>query len=364
MISKPIVVSWTTTDRTALRPKGRCGLACHVCPPCIPPTASDTIPNNTLHNAVRPLPTQFSTMNQFENQLSRRDFLKNTSRGLAGVVVANTLATAGLAGEIPASFSLPLGVCTAYEKADLLKRLGYSFVEESVGRFLIPDTGGDEHYEKNRQALKMEGVPVRSYIYFFPGKLKSVGPDLHHEAILQRADLALKRAKACGSKNIVFGSGGSRAIPDGFDRDQAKAQHIALCQKMAPLAEKHGVTLAVEPLNRGETNFINSLAEGVEIIRAVNNPWLRLQCDIYHMLKEDEKPDEIIRYGQYITHCHIAEKQSRTAPGVKGDDFRPYLRALKQIRYQGGLSLECNWTDFDAQITRGIAVVRQQLSEV
>lgn len=298
-----------------------------------------------------------------QNRTSRRDFIRCATGVLASLPAINTFGQQCLTDVPTTAFSLPLGVCTSYDKAELLKRLGYSFVEESVGRFLIPDVG-DSQYTQNVATLKKEAFPVRSYIYFFPGKLKSVGPDLHHEAILERAELALRRAKECGSKNIVFGSGGSRAIPDGFDRDKAKAQHIALCQKMAPIAEKYGVTLAIEPLNRGETNFINSLADGVEIIRAVNNPWFRLQCDIYHMLKEDEKPEEIVKYGQYIAHCHLAEKQSRTAPGVKGDDFRPYFRALKQINYQGGLSLECNWTNFDQEIARGIEVVRQQLAEV
>ncbi|QHW00723.1 sugar phosphate isomerase/epimerase family protein [Spirosoma endbachense] len=300
---------------------------------------------------------------QPENHTSRRNFIKSATGLITGLSGIDILARQTSSDQASAGFSLPLGVCTSYDKASLVKGLGYSFVEESVGRFLIPDLG-DGQYEKNRQALKTENVPVRSYIYFFPGTLKSVGPELHHEAILQRADLALKRAKECGSKNIVFGSGGSRAIPDGFDRATAKAQHIALCQKMAPIAEKYGVTLAVEPLNRGETNFINSLAEGVEIIQAVNNPWFRLQCDIYHMLKEDEKPEEIIKYGQYIVHCHIAEKQSRTPPGVKGDDFKPYFRALKQIKYQGGLSLECVWADFDNEVKQGLSVVKKQLAEV
>ncbi|MFD2934953.1 sugar phosphate isomerase/epimerase family protein [Spirosoma flavum] len=300
-------------------------------------------------------------MNQIEP--SRRQFVKQAISVLAGITVANTLAQAAMFDEYRAGFSLPLGVCTSYDKAGLLKSLEYSFVEESVGTFLIPD-GGDGQYEKNQLALKVEKFPVRSYIYFFPGNLKSVGPDTQHEAILPRADLALKRAKECGSKNIVFGSGGSRAIPDGFDRAKAKAQHIELCQKMAPLAEKHRVTLAVEPLNRSETNFINNLAEGVEIIQAVNNPWFKLQCDIYHMLKDDESPDEIVKYGQYITHCHLAEKQNRTAPGVAGDDFRPYFRALKKIKYQGGLALECRWKDFDSEIARGLDVVKKQLAEV
>ncbi|WP_128546317.1 sugar phosphate isomerase/epimerase family protein [Larkinella soli] len=290
------------------------------------------------------------------NRTSRRKFIGYAGGLLAGLSAARLPARA-------AALNLPLGVCTSYDKAALLKRLGFSFIEENVGRFLIPDSGNDQ-YEKNRQALQEQKLAVRSYVSFFPGKLKSVGPDLHHEAILERADLALGRAKACGSTNIVFGSGGSRAIPDGFDRDKAKAQHIELCKKMAPLAEKHGITLAVEPLNRGETNFINSLAEGAEIVRAVNNPWFRLQCDIYHMMKEDEKPEEIVRYGPHIVHCHIAEKQSRTPPGVRGDDFRPYFRALKQINYQGGLSMECVWSDFDNEAARGIETLKRQLSEV
>ncbi len=302
-------------------------------------------------------------MTLFKNHTSRRGFLTRATGLLTGLTVANSMAQSASSDGHRAGLVLPLGVCTAYQNAELLKKLGYSYVEESVGTFLIPDAG-DQQYEQNRLAIQEHHLPVRSYIYFFPGSLKSVGPDVQHEAILQRADLALKRAKECGSKNIVFGSGGSRAIPDGFDRSKAKAQHIELCQKMAPLAEKYGVTLAVEPLNRSETNFINSLAEGVEIIQAVNNPWFRLQCDIYHMLKDDESPDEIVKYGQYITHCHIAEKRNRTAPGVEGDDFKPYFRALKQVKYQGGLSLECRWNDFNSEVTRGIEVVKQQLAEV
>ncbi|WP_266368891.1 TIM barrel protein [Tellurirhabdus rosea] len=292
-------------------------------------------------------------MSHPKKDLSRRDFLQASLAVAAGTLALPAYSSARL--------SLPLGVCAPYEKAALLKDLGYDFVEENVGRFLLPEA--DEAYSQNRQKLAA-GLPVRSYISFFPGSLKSVGPTTHHEAILQRADKALQRAKECGSKNIVFGSGGSRAIPDGFDRETAKKQHIELCRKMAPLAEKHGVTLAVEPLNRGETNFINSLADGVEIIQAVQNPWFKLQCDIYHMLKEDEKPEEIVRFKEFIVHCHIAEKAKRTAPGIAGDDFRPYFRALKKINYKGGLSLECNWTNFDEEVKRGIDVLKKQLSEV
>lgn len=303
-------------------------------------------------------------MESIEKTNSRRNFLKIATGTLAGIATSSTWAEAAFFNESNKAFSLPLGICTSYDKAPLLKSLGYSFIEENVGRFLIPSEGGDEQYKKNVEALHAQQFPVRSYVSFFPGTLKSVGQDTHHDAILQRADLALKRAKECGSADIVFGSGGSRAIPDGFDREKAKQQHIELSKKMALLAEKHGVTLAIEPLNRSETNFINSLAEGVEIIEAVNHPRFRLLCDIYHMMKDNEGPEQIVKYGKYITHCHIAEKQNRTSPGLVGDDFTAYFKALKKIKYKGGLSIECRWKDFDSEAKKSIEVLKQQMSEV
>ena len=304
-------------------------------------------------------------MDQPFEQQSRRKFLKQSAGIYAGLTLgAGTLAEAMSSYNSGAKFSLPLGVYASYEKAEMLKSYGCSYIEESVGGFLIPKDG-DLKYAKNLQQLQEEKFPIRSYVILLPGDLKTLGPDANHEAILQRTDLALKRAKECGSKYIVFGRGASRVIPEGFDRDKAKAQHIELSKKMAPLADKHGVTIALEPLNRGETNFINSLAEGVEIIDAVNSPSFQLLCDIYHMLKEDEPADQIVKFGKHIVHCHIAEKQNRTPPGVAGDDFRPYLSALKKIKYKGGLSIECFvYQDFDSQSKKGIEVLQKQISEV
>jgi sugar phosphate isomerase/epimerase len=294
-----------------------------------------------------------------DKQLSRRGFVKSATL-LAGwgALSADSL----WAGISKRNDVLPLGVCTSYSNAELLRGLGYTFIEEGVGRFLIPDAknGGDAQFEKNLAERKAVGMPILSYTSFFPGDLKSVGPELHHEAILQRTELALKRAKEIGSKNIVFGSGGSRRIPDGFDRAKAKQQHIELSKKMAPLAEKYGITISIEPLNASETNFVNSLADGAEIVQAVNSPWFRLLCDIYHMKKDDEGPEQILKYGKLITHCHIAEKANRTAPGVEGDDFRPYFKALKKVKYKKGLSLECRWKNFDSEVKTAIGVIQNQ----
>ena len=82
------------------------------------------------------------------------------------------------------------------------------------------------------------------------------------------------------------------------------------------------------------------------------------------MLKDNEGPEQIVKYGKYIVHCHIAEKQNRTAPGVVGDDFREYFRALKKVKYRGGLSIEGRWKDFDSEAKKSFEVLTQQMSVV
>lgn len=167
-----------------------------------------------------------------------------------------------------------------------------------------------------------------------------------------------------GIETVVFGSGGSRRIPDGFDEKEARDQFVSLLKQLGPVAAKYDVYIALEPLHSGEVNFINTVAEGLDIVKMADHPHILLLCDFFHMLRENEPAGHIIRAAGYIQHVHVAEKQERTAPGVAGDDFRPYLRALKEIGYTGGISVESRWNDFESELPIAIAALRQQIDEV
>ena len=103
--------------------------------------------------------------------------------------------------------------------------------------------------------------------------------------------------------------------------------------------------LALEPLNRKETNFINSLADGIEIVDAVAHPAFRLHADVYHMMQEDEPPSAITAGGSRIVHVHVAQKGTRHAPMPGGSDFRPYFKALKGIGYKDRIAVEAVWQE-------------------
>jgi sugar phosphate isomerase/epimerase len=291
------------------------------------------------------------------DKMNRKQFLIRSLAGAAGLITGTEAFGQQM---MVRKGDVDVGVCTGFENGDIALESGCSFLEEGVGKILMPDKP-DTAFNAQLTTLRNANAPgIRSFIYFIPGHLKAVGPEANHDDILSYASTAFARAPKTGARYVVFGSGGSRRIPDGFSHDVARKQFIELCSRLAPEAGKHNMILAVEQLNRGETNFINTLAQAGDVVRAVNHPNFKMVCDIYHALKEEEDPEEVVKFGKDIVHCHIAEKEKRTPPGVMGDDFTPWFRGLKRIRYGGGISLECNWTNFADEIGPTVSTLKKQ----
>ena len=292
---------------------------------------------------------------------SRRSFLKKSlvlGAGFTGMSmgVDMVLASGPASGK---GFVPAMGVCTAMDNRAVALSSGCGFIEEGVSRLLVPDKP-DSEFEKNLAILENHSLKVLACNGFIPGNMRLTGPELKHNEALNWAEIALRRAGKAGVKYIVLGSGTARRIPEGFDSEKARDQFVDFCKQVGKRAEGTGVTVVIEPLNKGETNFINTVTEGADIVKRVNHKSIMLLCDLYHMMKDDEGPESIIKAGKYIKHCHIAEKETRSAPGIKGDDFRPYFNALKKIKYKGAISIECGWNDFKNDLPVAISVMQNQ----
>ena len=264
----------------------------------------------------------------------------------------------------PYTFSLDehIGIC-GFNRAPAAIASGLEYLEANVASYLVPEQS-DSVFAAQRASAASLGLPVYSANGFFPGDLRVVGPDAEAERALQYARTAIRRASEAGLKILVLGSSRSRSIPEGFPREEAEGQFLALLRGMAPTAEKYGVIVAIEPLQASETNFINTVAEGAEMARQAGSPNICVIADFYHMAREGEPAEDIVAAADKLVHCHIAECANRTAPGVDGDDFTLYFKALKQIKYQGRISLECRWGDVNAQLPVAVQVMKEQIQAV
>ena len=162
---------------------------------------------------------------------------------------------------------------------------------------------------------------------------------------------------------VVLGSGGARRVPDGFPREEAFSQLVDFCRRIAPLARDNGITIAVEPLRRQETNIINTAREGLELVKAVDRPEIKLLVDYYHLAEENESADVLLEAGRQVVHAHIANPKGRVYPLSPGEsDYAGFFENLCRIRYSGRLSIEASTTDFAAQAPQSLAMLRKALS--
>jgi 5-keto-L-gluconate epimerase len=126
--------------------------------------------------------------------------------------------------------------------------------------------------------------------------------------------------------------------------DQKRVQSMRFLtqclQDCLDAAEAKGVYLALEPLNRYETDLIHTIDDGLELIHQINSPNLGLLLDTFHMNIEEAVIEESIRIcGEHIFHFHVADS-NRMYPSAGHLDFISILNALHSTGYQGWVSGE------------------------
>jgi len=123
-------------------------------------------------------------------------------------------------------------------------------------------------------------------------------------------------------------------------------------------AEAHGKVICLEPLNRFETDFLNTVDQGLRMIAEVKSPALKLLLDTFHMNIEEKNPaDAIRRAGRHVGHIH-ASASDRGTPGNDNVDWPEIAKALNDIRYQGAVVIE-SFTQDVKVIARAAAIWRK-----
>jgi 5-keto-L-gluconate epimerase len=129
-------------------------------------------------------------------------------------------------------------------------------------------------------------------------------------------------------------------VKEGVTQEQAEEWTISCLRECAEYARQRNIKLTLEPVNRYESNFINTLQEGIDLIDKVDVSNLGLLADTFHMnIEEASIYESIIQAKDYITHVHFADS-NRWAPGYGHLDFKKVVGILKKIDYQGYVSAE------------------------
>jgi D-psicose/D-tagatose/L-ribulose 3-epimerase len=238
-------------------------------------------------------------------------------------------------------FGLNLLIYTAAftaDQIDLIKKvadMGYDGVEILFADLDILDPAA------TRQACEKAGVGITSCAILMPGT-SITSPDADERAAgIKRLKRVVDISAEMGSKTVAGPLYAPVRQLTGMARtDDEWKWGVEGLRAAGEHAQKSSITLAVEPLNRFETHFLNTIADSVKFVEAVGMDNVKIQVDTFHAnIEEKNTPDAIRAAGANIGHFHASESD-RGVLGTGQVSWQECFTALSDVGYDGWVTIE------------------------
>ena len=271
------------------------------------------------------------------------------------------LAVVTTAPDVQHQIPVALLTGTLAERLQKASQLGYEGVEVMIVHPAQLDT------EQLRVAVRQHGLQVAA--------VASGGIGLVDKLTLLHADEAVRRQAAARLHELIdcaaelaaplvtIGSFRGRLAGGG---PRARAYLIAILRTAAEHAKSQGVRLVLEPLNRYESDIVNSADQGLELLEEIDHSEIGLLLDTFHMNIEEASFHAALRrvwQADRLWHVHLGDS-NRLSPGQGHIDFAGIVATLREIGYTGFLSAEL-WPPPhpDAAAAATIKYMRRWLSQ-
>jgi sugar phosphate isomerase/epimerase len=218
----------------------------------------------------------------------------------------------------------------------MAKQIGYDAVEIAIRD---PSTVDVKELKELLDELHMPVAAVATGQAYLADDLSITAQDVSvRNRAMERLKSHVEFASIFKAKviiGLVRGKRNKRAL------DEVVELFVESLKKLADYAEKKDVELVIEPLNRYETDFLNTLEEVKSVLELLKRDNVGILADTFHMNIEEANIEESIRKcGKWIKHFHVADS-NRWAPGAGHLNFVSILKALHDTGYDGFVSVEC-----------------------
>ena len=237
----------------------------------------------------------------------------------------------------------------AYPLEDTIKRLakiGYDGIE--IGAWsphAFPETTTAQRRKEIRKVLDGEGIAVSSMLPAPPGNnVCSPIPEERAYAIRQYKLIADLCAE-WGGKMLLYIPGW---VVFRTTRKQAWEWSRQALTEIATHSDQYGMNLAIEPTSY-DSNLVDTADQAVELMEQVALDNVKLMFDTFHVLyRREVLSDYAYRMDQDLKHIHISEER-RMPPGHGRGDFESLIEALKEVKYDGYVTLEIGFDRRDIE---------------
>ncbi len=302
-------------------------------------------------------------------RLDRRKFLKSSIAGSAALAIGgcNSFASANSndknsTAEVKLNISFQEGTAPGSnlnEKFDFMEKHGVVGFEPH-GKALLARK--NEYIE----ALKGRNIKMSAICAGFDGFILSTDPEIRKQCRDTMAQLIVAAGEV-GSTGVIIVPAFNSQIPVMPHTQETRDFLCEQFNEMGTLAQQHGTTVILEPLNRGEAFYLRQVADAASICRDINNPGVTCLGDFWHMTREETSDyAAFISAGKYLQHVHIASRKRRSMPGEdnEADNYVDGFRGLKKLGYDKYVSFECGCQgEREVVVPAALELLRKQWEE-
>ncbi len=251
-----------------------------------------------------------------------------------------------------------LGVCTDVKNINEAAEIGFDYLEFSLAKLASLT---EEEYREVCDIVDNAPIKVEACNGMLPGDIKVVGEQVNAQIIHDYLDKAFARARRIGAKVVVFGSGASRRVPDGFDTSVAWRQIGNYLRMVQRHAMENDITVVIEPLRAVECNIMNYVSEATLMASLIQMPNIAVLADTFHMAMGSEPLSALTMAGSLLKHMHIANAIGRKYPKTgDGERYQEIFETLKEMGYEGRVSVEAGCEDFSREARQAFEVLNAQ----
>lgn len=248
---------------------------------------------------------------------------------------------------------------TLEENCQKAAELGFEAVEIF---FRSPD---DLDVEKLRKVLKNTGLQLSALSTGGGAKFEGLNLCSNDPAVRERSKCFVRQVIAKAGDLGAFAIVGliQGVLDENTDPAVAKQMLADALNELAQTALPYSQPIVLEPLNRYETTLVNTLEQGVDLIKSLSATNVKLLADLFHMNIEESSICEGLKTSvAYIADVHLADN-NRLPPGCGSLDFASIGKTLKDIGYEGFVGAEClPWPDSDKAAVSCIECFRKYFS--
>lgn len=258
-------------------------------------------------------------------------------------------------------FSTPMKTEVDYDLIKMIKEAGFDFVEM---RAMLVASLSDEEFEKLANILEELNLGCDCSCALFPKTIRVTGKEVDEKVIAEYLDKTFTRLKRLGTKKVVFGSAPARALDEETTQDMGYAQIAELCKNViVPACERYDITVVMEPLRAAACNFINTLADGMRVVKTVNHPKIQLLGDTIHMMANDDNPEDVINFKDSLKHVHISELERVLPENGYSEFVQIVINNLVSIGYEGTISFETKNGEGLESMKKALTLLKKTLNK-